>query len=204
MKHHFSLTEAQSQEQFQRTSKDLLQHDPARGINVWSGFDHPTMLVWAGRIFDFLRVQEEVSGFYPARRNSYLVGYKSGWDGAEVNSAFYQDAPAEEARLRLLEAGAGILAGAGWGRCTIDYDDEAGSVRWDFPTGTAVGLAAKLAGPRSRPACSFVAGYVAGWTNRTLGMEIEIEERECVASESSRCAFESVAFMRPKAEFVKE
>ncbi len=77
-------------------------------------------------------------------------------------------------------------------------------MRWGFPTGTAVGLAAMLTGPRNRPACSFVAGYVAGRTNRTLGTEIEVEEEECVASGSSRCAFESVAFMRPKPEFVKE
>ena len=198
------MTNEESEDQFQRTSKDLLHHDPARGVNIWSGFEHPTMLLWAGRVFDFLRVQEEVSGYYPARRQSYLVGYKSGWDGAEVNAAFYREMPPAEARLRLLKAGIEILAGAGWGRCTIDYDDETGGVRWEFPTGTSVAIAAKLSGSRSRPACPFVAGYVAGWTNRTFGTEVEIEEKECFASGASSCRFESVAFLRPRPEFVKD
>ena len=120
------------------------------------------MLLWAGRVYDFLRVLEEIVGFLPARRQSYVVGYRSGSDGAAVSRQFFQAASPGEARSRLFLEGSRILAGAGWGRCAIEYDDTETGVRWEFPEGTAIGLAAKLEGIRENPACPFIAGFVAG------------------------------------------
>ena len=81
-------------------------------------------------------------GYYPARLQSYLVGYNSGRNGADVNSRLLTDLPANDGNVRLLSSGNGVLAGAGWGRSEIEYDDVTGSVQWRFPEGTAIGLAA--------------------------------------------------------------
>src|SRR5205823_2497540 len=76
----------------------------------------------------------------------------------------------------------------------------AGRIYWIFPEGTAIGLAARQEGRRDKPACPFVAGFVAGWTNRSLGMKIEFQESKCVSMGDPECIFESVEFLRPKAE----
>lgn len=196
MKHRIALSDAECEAEFQRVSKDLLGHNPTQGVNYWAGSAQPTMLIWAGRVYDFLRVLEEVVGYLPARRYSYLVGHRSGWDGAEVNSQFYRDSSPEDARVALLLAGARIMAGAGWGRCEIEYDTDTKAVRWEFPAGTAVGLAARMDGTRKNPACPFMAGFVAGWTNRALGLQVEVLEAECVARGHPRCVFESTDFIR--------
>src|SRR5207244_2327235 len=94
---------------------------------------------------------------------SYLVGYTSGWNGADVGARLLTDAPANDGKTQLLSSGSGILSGAGWGRCEIEYDDATGQVHWIFPEGTAIGLAARQEGRRDKPACPFVAGFVAGW-----------------------------------------
>lgn len=198
MKHTFTVSEVESQTAFERVSKTLLRHDARQGVNYWAGSPHPTMLLWAGRIFDFLRVLEEIVGYYPARMQSYLVGYRSGWDGAEVSAAFESAASTNGGNVRLLGAGTDVLSGAGWGRGSIEYDDSTGVVRWTFPEGTAIGLAARAAGTRDKPACPFVAGFVAGWTNRSLGVQLEFQEAECVAKGEPRCLFESVPFLRTK------
>ena len=200
MKHRFTVSEKDSEVQFHRVSQDLLTHNPKQGVNYWGGAEYPTMLIWAGRIYDFLRVLEGVVGHYPARMQSYLVGYTSGWNGAEVNARLLTDAPANDGKTRLLSSGSGILSGAGWGRCEIEYDDATGQVYWIFPEGTAIGLAARQEGRRDKPACPFVAGFVAGWTNRSLGMKIEFQESKCVSMGGPKCIFESVEFLRPKAE----
>ncbi len=200
MKRRVALTDAESESEFQRVSKDLLEHQPGAGMNYWAGFRHPTMLVWAGRIFDFLRAAEQVMGFVVARRQSYLVGYRSGWDGAEVNSGLLGDVARAEREARLLDAGIRILAGAGWGRCEVEFDDDAGVVRWTFPQGTAVGVAALADGARQDVACPFVAGYLAGWTNRALNLRTEFKEVECVARGQPRCVFESTEFLRFRGE----
>src|SRR3989442_354995 len=124
MKHRFTVTEKESEAQFRRVSQDLLTHNPRQGVNYWGGAEYPTMLVWAGRIYDFLRVLE----------------------------------------------------------------------------GTAIGLAARQEGRRDKPACPFVAGFVAGWTNRSLGTKNEFQETECVSKGDARCVFESVEYLRPKAD----
>ena len=196
MKYRHILSEAQSAEQFQRVSKTLLEHDAGQGVNYWARSPYPTMLLWAGRVYDFLSVLENILGYLPARRHSYLVGYRSGWDGAELTSGPQDGTPPEAARFRLLATGSEILAGAGWGRCSIDYDAEATTVRWEFPQGTAVGLAAKMEGPRKEPACAFMAGFIAGWTNRALGVTTEFLEVECVARGEPRCVFESSTSLR--------
>lgn len=197
MKHRFVVTEKESAASFQQVSKDLLTHNARQGVNYWAGSDYPTMLIWAGRIYDFLRVLEGVVGYYPARMQSYLVGYTSGWNGADVNAGMLKDPSADKARL--LSGGNGVLSGAGWGRCEIDYDDDTSGVRWEFPEGTAIGLAARQDGAREKPACPFVAGFVAGWTNRSLGTKIEFQETECIGKGDERCVFESIAFLRSKA-----
>ncbi len=195
MRRKIALSEEESAAEFQRVSKDLLVHNAEQGVNYWAGSPYPTMLIWAGRIFEFLRVLEDVVGYLPARRHSYTVGYRSGWDGAAVMEGLL-DPASEDKGVQFLLSGAKILAGAGWGRCEIEYDDEAKSVRWVFPRGTAFGLAAKLDGTRENPACPFMAGFVAGWTNRSLGLEIEVREVECVGKGEARCAFESTEFIR--------
>ena len=200
MKHRFTVSEKDSEVQFHRVSQDLLTHNPKQGVNYWGGAEYPTMLIWAGRIYDFLRVLEGVVGHYPARMQSYLVGYTSGWNGAEVNARLLTDAPADDGKTRLLSSGNGILSGAGWGRCEIEYDDATGQVYWIFPEGTAIGLAARQEGRRDKPACPFVAGFVAGWTNRSLGKKIEFQETKCVSMGDPKCIFESVEFLRPRAE----
>jgi hypothetical protein len=199
MKHEFAVSEAESKAAFERVSKALLEHNARQGVNYWAGSAHPTMLLWAGRIFDFLRVLEEVVGHYPARMQSYLVGYKSGWDGATVSASFPEDGAEDGETVRLLSMGTGILAGAGWGRGAIQYDDGSGVVRWAFPEGTAIGLAARADGMRDKPACPFVAGFVAGWTNRSLGGRLEFQELECVAKGDARCVFESTPYLRTRA-----
>jgi len=203
MIHRFTLSDEESRAEFQLVSKDLLEHNAAQGVNYWAGSPHPTMLIWAGRVYDFLRVMEEIVGFYPARRQSYLVGYRSGSDGATVSETIAKGRTKNAARARHLARGAAILAGAGWGRGTIEYDEGEKKVRWEFPHGTAIGLAARLEGVRTKPACPFIAGFVAGWTNRALGTELEFEETKCVARGDDRCLFESVEFLRPKQAYVE-
>jgi hypothetical protein len=200
MKHRFTISEKESQIQFRRVSQDLLTHNSKQGVNYWGGAQYPTMLLWAGRIYDFLRVLEGIVGYYPARMQSYQVGYTSGWDGADVSARLLTDLPPNDGKTRLLSSGNGILSGAGWGRCEIEYDDATGEVHWQFPEGTAIGLAALQAGRRDKPACPFVAGFVAGWTNRSLGTKIEFQETECVSKGDTRCRFESAEYLRPKAE----
>ena len=200
MKHRFTVTEKESEVQFRRVSQDLLTHNAKQGVNYWGGADYPTMLIWAGRIYDFLKVLEGIVGHYPARMQSYLVGYTSGWNGADVNARFLNDVAPNDGKTHLLSSGNGVLSGAGWGRSEIEYDDATGQVHWIFPEGTAIGLAAKQDGRRDKPACPFVAGFVAGWTNRALGTKIEFQETKCVSTGHDRCVFESVEFLRAKAE----
>lgn len=202
MIHRFTLSDEESRAEFQLVSKDLLEHNAGQGVNYWAGSPYPTMLIWAGRVYDFLRVMEEIVGFYPARRQSYLVGYRSGSDGAAVSEGIVKGGK-KAARARLLSRGAAVLAGAGWGRSTIEYDDGNGKVHWEFSQGTAIGLAARQEGTRTKPACPFIAGFVAGWTNRALGTELEFDEVQCVSRGDDRCAFESVEFLRPKQEYVE-
>lgn len=203
MRHRFTLSAEESQAQFQIVSKDLLEHNAKQGVNYWAGSPYPTMLLWAGRVYDFLRVMEEIVGFYPAHRQSYLVGYRSGTDGAAVSESIGKKESKKAARTRVLSEGTSITAGAGWGRCTIEYDEDSGKVVWEFPAGTAIGLAACLEGARAKPACPFIAGFVAGWTNRALGVELEFDETKCVGRGDDCCLFESVAFLHAKEEYVK-
>ena len=192
------MTPEESESQFHLVSRDQLTHNAKQGVNYWGGSDYPTMLVWAGRIYEFLRVLEGIVGYYPARLQSYLVGYNSGRDGAEVSARLLKDVPANDGQVRLLSSGNGVLSGAGWGRSEIEYDDVTGFVQWRFPEGTAIGLAARLEGRREKPACPFVAGFVAGWTNRSLGIKMEFQETECVGKGDGRCVFESVEYLRDK------
>jgi len=115
MIHRFTLSDEESRAEFQLVSKDLLEHNAAQGVNYWAGSPYPTMLIWAGRVYDFLRVMEEIVGFYPARRQSYLVGYRSGSDGATVSETIAKGRTKNAARARHLARGAAILAGAGIG-----------------------------------------------------------------------------------------
>lgn len=190
------VSDEEAEREVQRVSRDLVAFRADLGVNHWGGYLHPTMLIWAGRVFDFLRALEDIVGFPPARRQSYTVGYRSGRDGAEANRAEFAALPPEEGRVKLLLAGNRILVGAGWGRCAIEYDSDAGTVMWDFPAGTAVAQAARLEGPREEVACPFLSGYIAGWTNVALGTEIEVQEVECVARDDPRCRFESRAFLK--------
>jgi len=203
MIHRFTLSDEESRAEFQLVSKDLLEHNASQGVNYWAGSPYPTMLLWAGRVYDFLRIMEETVGFYPARRQSYLVGYRSGADGATVSEAVTKGGSKKAVRVDLLSRGPAILAGAGWGRSAIEYDEEARTVRWEFPGGTAIGLSARQEGIRTKPACPFIAGFVAGWTNRALGTEMEFDESLCVARGDDRCAFESLEFLHTKQENVE-
>src|SRR2546426_8732324 len=198
MKHRFTVTEKESEAQFRRVSQDLLTHNPRQGVNYWGAAEYPTMLIWAGRIYDFLRVIEGIVGYHPARMQSYLVGYTSGWNGADVSARFATDALANDGKARLLSSGSGILSGAGWGRCEIEYDDVTGAVHWAFPEGTAIGLAARQEGRRDKPACPFVAGFVAGWTKRPPGTKNEVQGTQCPSKGGSRCVFESLENPPPK------
>src|SRR3990172_7137677 len=195
-KQRFDLTEAESLQEFERLSKELLEHNAAQGMNYWAGSPSPAVLLWAGRIFDFLRVLEEVVGFLPARRHSYLVGYRSGRGGATLSRQFLQAVPEEEVAGQLLKMGGRVLAGAGWGRCAIELDSESSGVRWEFAQGTAIGLAARQGGGRGNGGCAYVAGIVAGWSNVALGTNLEVREVECVARGEDRCVFESTDYIR--------
>jgi len=196
VKHRSEMTEAEELAAVQRVSRDLLAYRPELGVNTWGGIPHPAMLIWAGRILDFLEVAESIVGFPPARRQSYDVGYRSGWEGAIANAAELAGLSADEAGVRLALFGNRILVGAGWGRCTIEYDSDAKSVVWEFPKGTALAQAARLEGTREHVACPFISGYIAGWTNRALGAEIEVREAACVARGDPACRFESTPFLR--------
>ena len=198
LKHRSTVTEAESREGFQQVSKDLLEHRADQGVNYWAGSPYPTILIWAGRIFEFLQALEKVTGFLPARRQSYEVGYRSGWDGAEVSSAQFAALPPAEAAIQLMLSGNRVLSGAGWGRAAIEYDPDAKSVVWEFHKGTAIGLAAKMQGMREQAACPFMAGFIAGWTDRALGLGREVIEVECVACGFPRCRFETREFLRVK------
>src|SRR5207249_10112331 len=123
MKHRFTVSEKDSEVQFHRVSQDLLTHNPKQGVNYWGGAEYPTMLIWAGRIYDFLRVLEGVVGHYPARMQSYLVGYTSGWNGADANARPLTDAPANDGKTPPLSPGSGIFSGAGWRRRELHYPD---------------------------------------------------------------------------------
>jgi len=191
-----SLTNEESQKAFQRISKDLLAHDPERGTNHWGGAAVPAMLLGADRIVDFLRVLESITGFLPARRQSYLVGYKSGKRGAELVAGLDSGKLPEQGPWLRLAAAAPTLSGAGWGRCSIEYDEVSRAVRWEFAQGTALAIGALLEGVRKDPSCPFVAGFAAGWTNQVLESEFEFKEVECVGSGGSRCVFESGEFIR--------
>ncbi len=196
MKHRSEMTEAEELAEVQRVSRDHLLYRPDLGVNMWRDVPHPTMLIWAGRVLDFLQVAEAVVGFLPARRQSYDVGYRSGWGGAIAIAPQFAGQPPDEAATALVLAGNRILVGAGWGRATIEYDSEAKAVVWEFPTGTAIGQAAQLEGPREHIACPFIAGFIAGWTNKALGIEVEVREAECIGRGDPSCRFESTSFLR--------
>src|SRR2546427_10374785 len=117
---------------------------------------------------------------------SYLVGYTSGWNGADVSARLATDALANDGKARLLSSGSGILSGAGWGRCEIEYDDVTGAVHWAFPEGTAIGLAARQEGRRDKTACPFVAGFVAGRTKPSPVTKKEVPENPGVREEGAR------------------
>src|SRR5947199_9614312 len=104
MKHRFTVSEKDSEVQFHRVSQDLLTHNPKQGVNYWGGGEYPTMLIWAGRIYDFLRVLEGVVGHYAARMRSCRAGYTSGWNGGEVNARPLPHAPASDGTAALLSS----------------------------------------------------------------------------------------------------
>jgi len=191
-----SVTNEESQRAFQRMTRDLLVHNPEEGTNHWGGASVPGMLLGADRVVEFLRVLEDVMGFLPARRQSYLVGYKSGRRGAELLAQFFHDTPPEQLPWRVLSAAPATLAGIGWGRCAIEYDEKSREVRWEFPRGTALALGSRLEGVRKDPSCAFIAGFAAGCTNHVLHTELEFEEVECVGRGEARCLFESGEFLR--------
>src|SRR5438046_9161426 len=123
MKHRFTVSEKDSEVQFHRVSQDLLTHNPKQGVNYWGGAEYPTMLIWAGRIYDFLRVLEGVVGHYPARMRCYLVGYTSRWNGAEANAPLLTEAPPEHGETPRRCSANRIWSGAGSGRCEVQEPD---------------------------------------------------------------------------------
>src|SRR5438093_12008715 len=173
MKHRFTVSEKESEVQFHRVSQDLLTHNPKQGVKYWGGAEYHTMLIWAGRIYDFVRVLESIVGHYPARMQSYTVGYTSGWNGADVGARLLTDAPANDGKTQLLSSGSGILSGAGWGRCEIEYDDATGQGDWIFPEGNGIGHAAREGRRPDKPACPLRAGSGAGGRARSLATKIE-------------------------------
>ena len=186
--HKATLSARDVEEGFRRTVGDLIQ-DRERGFNHWAGTEDSVMLVWASRIYEFLVVLESVLSYPPARGFCREVGYRSGHEGAV---ATLKGSVAKSGRqVQSLLAMPGVLAGAGWGTSELLYDDSTAGVRWTFPRGTAVGAAARRAGPRKTPACAFFEGFGSGWVKGSVGANLEMVEIECIGQGDDACRFES-------------
>ena len=120
-----------------------------------------------------------------------------------MNESLTKGERKREVRARLLSRGGAVLAGAGWGRAAIEYDEAAKKVarnsRRGRPSASPPAWKAHTRNPRvlSLPA------FVAGWTNRALGTEMEFDETKCFARGDDRCVFESLELLRPRKEFVE-
>jgi predicted hydrocarbon binding protein len=186
--HRISVTPEQAERDFVTVVREQLRHDRAAGFNTWGTSDTPVMLVWSPRIFEFLEVLESVVSYQPARGICREVGYRSGFEGAEVTAKLLG---APSGRVDVLFGMVGVLSGAGWGVSELAYDDESKAIRWRFPRGTAVGEAARRKGRRANPACAFFEGFGGGWVQGSLGLKVEFLEAECLAIGGSACTFES-------------
>jgi hypothetical protein len=187
--HRASSTVGEAERDFQRIVGDLLHPDGERGFNLWADAPHPVMLIWSPRIYEFLRVLENVMSYPPARGLCREVGYRSGLDGAVASRKAL--AIGEDGRVELLLAMPRVLAGAGWGVSELVYDDEGGEIAWTFPKGTAVGVAAQGQDARTDPACAFFEGFGAGWVKGSVGLDVEFFESACLGLGNDACRFES-------------
>ncbi len=193
MKRRMTVSEEESTRQFSSVSIQSLRHDPKTSLNWWGKAPFPTMLIWASRIYEFQLYMEKIMGFPPARGLSRQVGYQSGVDGVEAVRQALEKPGAKLGVVDLLFQGPAVIAGAGWGKAEVEYDDTTGQVTWKFPSGTALGVSAKAKGVvRKHPACTFMEGFIAGWTNGSLGTKYEFDEVACVAKGDNHCAFHSV------------
>ena len=184
--HRAALSGTQVEEGFRAMVGALVQ-DKETGFNLWAGSKDPVMLVWSPRIYEFLQVLESTLSYPPARGVCREVGYRSGFDGAkEIEKGDGGGTP-----WKVLLAMASVLAGAGWGVSEIVYDEGLRSVTWEFPKGSAVGVAARRVGRRSTPACAFFEGFGAGWVKGSVGIDVEMIETECVGQGGHACRFES-------------
>ncbi len=188
MIHKSTLTAAQFEEDFLRVFS-FVRHHPEDGLIRWAGTSYPLMLVWSPRIYEFLLVLERVISYPPARGLCREVGYRSGFDGAR--DAVRPMGGTESDSVGALLVLPRILAGAGWGLSEIVYDDERGELRWTFPKGTAVGVAARAGERRTTPACAFIEGFGAGWVKGSLGSSVEFLEGTCLGMGDATCTFES-------------
>lgn len=187
--HRASLEANDVGREFETIVGELLRYDPERGLNLWGDAPDPVMLVWSPRIYEFLEVIEGVTSYPPARGICREVGYRSGFDGAvESKTALKIE---ERGDVGVLLAMPTVLAGAGWGVSELTYDDEAGSLQWTFPKGTAVGVAAARRGREGAPACAFFEGFGAGWVKGSVGLEVEFLESECAGLKLPTCTFQS-------------
>jgi hypothetical protein len=191
-----TLSEEESTRQFSSVSIQSLRHDPKTSLNWWGKAPFPTMLIWASRIYEFQLYMERIMGFPPARGLSRQVGYQSGVDGVEAVRQALEKSGAKPGAVDLLFQGPAVIAGAGWGKAEVEYDDSTGQVSWNFASGTALGVSAKAKGVvRKHPACTFMEGFIAGWTNSSLGTKYEFDEVACVAKGDNQCAFHSMPLL---------
>jgi hypothetical protein len=188
--HKATLSLRDVEDGFRKTVGGLV-FDRERGFNHWAGTEDSVMLVWASRIYEFLVVLESVLSYPPARGFCREVGYRSGHEGAVATLKGFGGKSGR--RVEGLLAMSGVLAGAGWGLGELVYDDTEGEVRWTFPRGTAVGVAARRAGRRKTPACAFFEGFGAGWAKGSVGADLEMMEIECIGQGDDACRFESRA-----------
>ena len=186
--HRVTLSPRDVEEGFNRTVGTLAL-DKERGFNLWGGSEDPVMLVWSPRIYEFLQVLESTLSYLPARGFCREVGYRSGVDGAKV--IMKSTGATSVAPVRALLTMPSILAGAGWGISELLYDEDAATLDWRFPRGTAVGVVAGRAGRRATPACAFFEGFGAGWVRGSLGLDLEMIEIDCIGKGDGACRFES-------------
>ncbi|HEV8595594.1 MAG TPA: 4-vinyl reductase, partial [Thermoplasmata archaeon] len=182
--HRVEVGETEAAGEFGRLIHERLKNDPATGFNHYAGSVEPVVIILSARVRDFLESLESIMGYQPARGITRQVGFNSGVEAARLVMRGLKLDP-----LAAFLAYPSLIAGAGWGRAILEYDDETRLIRLHYPNGTAISVGLKAR--RENPACAYSEGQLAGWVDATLGATEEIAETRCVGMGDPACVFET-------------
>ncbi|MFA5895422.1 MAG: 4-vinyl reductase [Thermoplasmata archaeon] len=117
----------------------------------------------------------------------YLAGERSFMEGHVLVKELLEGFDLSSLGPEVLKRMADILALLGWGRFTyVSLDFEA----LRFVLALEHSPIAESYGPTKKPACHFLAGWLAGAARSLLGRELLCEETACAAQGRPRCEFQ--------------